>query len=349
MENIIELNDQNKNKLTNIATKINGKQDVLESSMKSTLMTAWEMGELLIDAKALVKHGEWAGWLKDNVAVKPSQCKNYMKLRNDFESNSQLTGFLSIDEALGYTKPKKEKEIVNKAPKAQKGNPESNGAMIAREFIDSGYDFSVLPEKNGHTGRIKKIHAESLELLDKVASGEMSVEAAKLATDHAALERKQTQEAHDAASEEDLKSYADSLFLLASQDNMIGLGDWAQQSLWDSRSKVEALMERATKSSNKATVPMLFELVKHMEMVQHSNAIRSMPIYIEEEKAKLERDRNNFEREKNEFNLRAHGTQTRITKEELKVLRSFVHPDKHIGNEEKARKAFVIFTKLCEA
>lgn len=54
-----------------------------------------EIGKNLIEAKDLVKHGEWAAWLEEHVGFTQRTAQNYMKLARtfgDWEGSDKLTG-----------------------------------------------------------------------------------------------------------------------------------------------------------------------------------------------------------------------------------------------------------------
>ena len=50
------------------------------ASANAFLFAARDCGELLLKAKAEVKHGQWLAWLKANVTCTPRTAQNYMAI-----------------------------------------------------------------------------------------------------------------------------------------------------------------------------------------------------------------------------------------------------------------------------
>ena len=63
-----------------IATRINEEHSRAFSKAQGALSHARNAGELLIEAKSLLKHGEWGNWLAENVSFSESTAQNYMRL-----------------------------------------------------------------------------------------------------------------------------------------------------------------------------------------------------------------------------------------------------------------------------
>ncbi|MEY8386700.1 DUF3102 domain-containing protein [Oscillospiraceae bacterium 38-13] len=57
------------------------------------------IGLRLIEAKAMLSHGEWLPWLKDNVCFSETTAQSYMKVAKEFP-NPQLVGDLGVRKAL---------------------------------------------------------------------------------------------------------------------------------------------------------------------------------------------------------------------------------------------------------
>lgn len=64
------------------------------------LRSAIEIGKRLIEVKALVPHGEWGDWLKENVEYSQSTANNFMRLADEYGSNSQTLENMSYTKAL---------------------------------------------------------------------------------------------------------------------------------------------------------------------------------------------------------------------------------------------------------
>ena len=57
------------NRLTHLAAEINAEHDAATGAFKKGFEHALKAGELLIEAKAAVNHGEWVPWLEENCTV----------------------------------------------------------------------------------------------------------------------------------------------------------------------------------------------------------------------------------------------------------------------------------------
>lgn len=66
--------------LPGLATKINTEVSAAELSAKSAVQHALAAGEMLIQAKSHVPHGQWETWLQRNCQVAPRTAQAYMRL-----------------------------------------------------------------------------------------------------------------------------------------------------------------------------------------------------------------------------------------------------------------------------
>lgn len=68
---------------------------------KVVLDSAIEIGKRLIEAKSLVDHGEWGGWLETNVSYSQSTANNFMRVATEYDgANSHTFGNLSYSQAV---------------------------------------------------------------------------------------------------------------------------------------------------------------------------------------------------------------------------------------------------------
>src|SRR5262245_54946552 len=79
----------------------------LLSSLKMTIEKAIRIGELLIQAKAEMKHGQWLPWLKNNVPFTTVTAQSYMRCfdhKAELKSKSilHLTDAYSFIERMNY-------------------------------------------------------------------------------------------------------------------------------------------------------------------------------------------------------------------------------------------------------
>lgn len=69
-----------------IASRINEEHSRAFSKAQDALSHARNAGELLIEAKSLLKHGEWGKWLAENVSFTDRTAQSYMRLARNWES-----------------------------------------------------------------------------------------------------------------------------------------------------------------------------------------------------------------------------------------------------------------------
>jgi hypothetical protein len=75
-----------------------------------SLSAAVEAGKRLVEAKALLKHGQWLPWLNEHVEISERQARNYMRLARDLpepDIKTAVTADLSIEAALQLLSPPK--------------------------------------------------------------------------------------------------------------------------------------------------------------------------------------------------------------------------------------------------
>ena len=69
-----------KPELVDLTTRIDAEHAAVGQALQSALAHAIAAGELLIEAKRLVKHGEWRPWLEANCKVPARTARHYMAL-----------------------------------------------------------------------------------------------------------------------------------------------------------------------------------------------------------------------------------------------------------------------------
>lgn len=94
-----------------IAAEINGIKRQVEKTVRGVMLSgAMEIGALLIEAKAVVAHGEWGKWLETNVDYSQTTANDLMRLYTEYKdgqisleggpSNAELFGALAPSKAL---------------------------------------------------------------------------------------------------------------------------------------------------------------------------------------------------------------------------------------------------------
>jgi len=81
MNQVIELQE--------IASEIRSENDKIVCHARNMLESALRVGELLTQAKSLVRHGEWTQWIEENCRISSRQAQKYMQL---YEGREQLAG-----------------------------------------------------------------------------------------------------------------------------------------------------------------------------------------------------------------------------------------------------------------
>lgn len=112
-----------------IAAEINGIKEQVKKTVRGTMLSgAMEIGRLLLEAKAVVQHGEWGQWLQENVDYSQTTANDMMRLYTEYRdqqitldggpTNEELFGMLEPSKALALLSlPEQErKEFVQKHP-----------------------------------------------------------------------------------------------------------------------------------------------------------------------------------------------------------------------------------------
>ncbi len=112
-----------------IAAEINGIKEQVKKTVRGTMLSgAMEIGRLLLEAKAVVQHGEWGQWLQENVDYSQTTANDMMRLYTEYRdqqitldggpTNEELFGMLEPSKALALLSlPEQErKEFVQEHP-----------------------------------------------------------------------------------------------------------------------------------------------------------------------------------------------------------------------------------------
>jgi Protein of unknown function (DUF3102) len=80
------------NSLADLAARIKAEHEACTAAMQRSLQHAIAAGELLIEAKRQLKHGEWLPWLRDHCAMPERTARLYMRLASNRELIEQQIG-----------------------------------------------------------------------------------------------------------------------------------------------------------------------------------------------------------------------------------------------------------------
>jgi hypothetical protein len=100
--------------LADLAQRINDAHEQVVDSARTTLERAIACGKLLLEAKELVPHGEWAAWIENNFRGSARSSQAYMRVANGLpQLESAVTADLSLDQALKLlSEPKAETTLA---------------------------------------------------------------------------------------------------------------------------------------------------------------------------------------------------------------------------------------------
>lgn len=103
------------NPLTILATEINTEHNAFLEAMQAGLQHALKCGNLLLEAKAMVPHGEWLPWLADNCQVSERSAQAYMRVAQHWPelSKSATVADLTYREALQLLAENKPSEVLS--------------------------------------------------------------------------------------------------------------------------------------------------------------------------------------------------------------------------------------------
>jgi hypothetical protein len=86
--------------IAGLAARIRAEHEAAQSAMRSVVIHAIEAGKLLMEAKALVGHGNWLVWLEENCGFSERTAQGYMRLARLDPTKAQRVADLSLREAL---------------------------------------------------------------------------------------------------------------------------------------------------------------------------------------------------------------------------------------------------------
>ena len=87
------------NSLPDLAARIRAEHEAVSAHFANALEHAVAAGDLLIEAKARLGHGEWLPWLEANCRVPERTCQHYMRLARRIDKSATLAD-LTVTEAL---------------------------------------------------------------------------------------------------------------------------------------------------------------------------------------------------------------------------------------------------------
>ena len=120
--------------LNELRLEINAEHTLAEGAAVTALGHAKRTGELLVEAKNQIPHGDWLQWLAANCEVSPRQAQRYIKVATNWEriSKNDAASYLTIDNAISKPKPDDKDEWIKRL------NDLPIGRLLVR-FFEFGY------------------------------------------------------------------------------------------------------------------------------------------------------------------------------------------------------------------
>jgi hypothetical protein len=105
-----------------LAAEIRIELEAAGKSLMKAVEHAIAAGELLIEAKKQVRHGEWLPWLDENVEISERTAQAYMKLARAPGEIRAALRLLPLRDALAATaaRPKRYKAVLRAAARCQR-------------------------------------------------------------------------------------------------------------------------------------------------------------------------------------------------------------------------------------
>jgi hypothetical protein len=184
----IEVANNHAGELEALASRINAEHRACEEALKTGLRHALAAGELLLEAKGRIKHGDWGAWIRDNFEGSERTAQAYMKVARELPglegAKTQRVADLSFREAL--------KELA--APGESKGKKVRGPEEIARdirELMDFLGPELRDKERSAFEHRLANPGDEEEELLGAIRVEDLYLLAAQVAVDGFLFENKE--------------------------------------------------------------------------------------------------------------------------------------------------------------
>lgn len=121
------MSDEGSNRLPVLAATIDAEHNECLAAMRKSLQHALAAGDMLIEAKGLVAHGQWLPWLADNCGIPKRTAQLYMRLakhRELIEAKSADVALLTIQAAV---------ELIDRKPTLAERLDDIEAAVVTLE------------------------------------------------------------------------------------------------------------------------------------------------------------------------------------------------------------------------
>lgn len=115
------------NRLPVLAASINAEHDECLVAMRQSLSHALAAGDMLVEAKSLIAHGQWLPWLAENCTIPKRTAQLYMRLakhRDLIEAKSADVALLTIQAAV---------ELIDRQPTLAERLDDIEAAIVTLE------------------------------------------------------------------------------------------------------------------------------------------------------------------------------------------------------------------------
>jgi N6-adenosine-specific RNA methylase IME4 len=141
--------------LSDLALRIKAEHEATIAGIRRSMDHALRVGDLLIEAKGLLEHGQWLPWLEENTSIKPRLAQTYMRLahnREQIEAQAKcgVVAYLTIPDAMQLLAPdddpaEQEREILQAAKEIRAVKSAENHAKWTERTIELSKTTSPLP------------------------------------------------------------------------------------------------------------------------------------------------------------------------------------------------------------
>ena len=151
------------------AHAINAEHAQAEAAFREGLIHAVRAGELLLQAKSHLAHGEWLRWLNTNVGFSVRTARAYMRVASNWgmldEVNAQPTAHWTLDDALTLLSGRSKDTLAPLPPGAEEEPPQpDDGPFDWPAEMKRAYDWLLrhrerFPGKlwRGYTNLIRRV------------------------------------------------------------------------------------------------------------------------------------------------------------------------------------------------
>jgi Protein of unknown function (DUF3102) len=153
-------------RLDALAADIRREVDYAEEDFQSAVGHAIRAGQLLIEAKAQVRHGEWLPWLQANCPLGEREARNYMRLARNRQRVADLP---SVRHAVaGLTQPKAVPALPDGRSTPNGPRPRDARSLDEKRAERAARDQEAWRLLTKVNGAARKAHQQEAELLEAI-------------------------------------------------------------------------------------------------------------------------------------------------------------------------------------